>query len=302
MADDFDISGLLDQAESLPSGKEPVAPEDEVFHCLYIAGQNRVNESGVTEEANKLQIRGTKLNNLLSCYGIILHVKSVLVCNETVAGKESLKCFSYQSGSLPYKGSSGNVCPKNSRMRAAVPFCKDCRNQLIVSLILVDENGAPVKDEKGELVKIFIRGKGTKYPDVSDYLNELYGENFQPPILSPDKVKQEKSVINNKRVITKIEIGERDSKFGVKKVFKLIRGKALSIDTVKKILEVSTSLVKEFNKKFDWSQITEQDSQEEQAPETSAQESTSGMPWDGEGENPEGGEEAGPEDVAGDFF
>ena len=38
--------------------KEATAPEDEFFHSVYIGGLARKNQTGVTEQAGLLHIRG----------------------------------------------------------------------------------------------------------------------------------------------------------------------------------------------------------------------------------------------------
>ena len=61
---------------------EPVKPEDEFFHSLYIAGNSRKNHIGVTEQGGQLQIRGVEYNQQ-SVNMVITHVKKILVKNET---------------------------------------------------------------------------------------------------------------------------------------------------------------------------------------------------------------------------
>ena len=58
--------------------REPVKPEDEFFHSVYIAGQTRINHINKEELAGKLQIRGVEYNKDSVCF-IITHIKEVLV-------------------------------------------------------------------------------------------------------------------------------------------------------------------------------------------------------------------------------
>jgi len=177
---------------------------------------------------------------------------------------------------------------------------------------LTDENGTPIKNpnKDNSLVFVFLKGKGMKYGNVSDYLTELYKAEFQPLILSdPAEKEKEKKLINNKRVITKITITEQMSqRFGKKKVFKLERSKELPIDTVKKLVHLSIKLVPEFNKKFDWSigglssgkSYSEDDGDQYQSQQSNQNEST--LPWD-DGDSGEVSEQSNDQsnDQSGDF-
>jgi len=235
--------------------KEVVAPEDEFFHSIYVSGEERTNQTGVTEKEGLLQIRGAEYNKK-EVYGIISHTKQVL-CKQhrTKDKKDHIDCFSFQEGDAPWKGTSGNVCGKNRAERATNPFCGDCRAQLIVTLMLTDVNGSPLVDAKGKGIFGFIRGKGMKYSNVSDYLNNMSRMDLDP-IFSPPSdasVRFEKSVVNNKRFVTIITAGKADSEYGKKDVFELNPGTKLSSKAVLDILKIAKKTIPKFNEKFNWS-------------------------------------------------
>ena len=57
--------GIGDYEELYSTGhesKEPIKPEDEFFHSVYISGQTRKNHIDIEEIQDKLQIRGVEYN------------------------------------------------------------------------------------------------------------------------------------------------------------------------------------------------------------------------------------------------
>ena len=240
--------------------KEPVKPEDEFFHRIYIAGQSRVNHINITEEAKKIQIRGVEYN-LTEVNMIIIHVKEILAKLIQTERGESTKCFSYKDGGAPWFGTTKNPdgsqrqCPINSSERAVVEFCKECRAQILVAGIYCDAAGKPILSEKNSPIFVFIRGKGMKYSNVSDYLGDMYKKELTP-IFTPvteRTTKFEKANVNNKRFVTKLTRGEAPSNYGMKDVFILTSGQQISDDNVIEILKVSQKTKEKFIEKFDWS-------------------------------------------------
>jgi hypothetical protein len=127
---------------------------------------------------------------------------------------------------------------------------------LLVAGIYCDKAGNPILTEERKPLFVFIRGKGMKYKNVSDYLGEMYRLELDPIFTPPTEqsLEFEKKVVNNKRFVTNITIGEEGSQFGPKKVFIMTRGNELSTDFVKDVLQVSKKTLSKFNEKFDWSQ------------------------------------------------
>lgn len=281
MSTDFDISGLLDQTNSLPiqSEGQNVTPEEDTFHSIYIAGQERENESGVVEKVGLFQIRGFDYNRT-EIYMVITHIKNMLVkveFNEDT-NRDVLSCFCYQVGPLPHKGTSGNICPENALKRASVPFCKNCRCHLVVAGILTDDKGKPLQGKDGKIVFGFIRGKGVKYGYILDYISLLSNTEFDSYILGKTNTDKERKIISSKRVVTKITASKTDTKYGKKDIFKLESVVKLSDDTVRKILDVSIKSIDMFNEKFDWSR-RQQQSQSEISKESEPAPSNQ-FPWD----------------------
>ena len=236
--------------------KAQTKPEDEFFHAMYISGQQRENHIGEIEMPGKLQIRGLK-SNMDEVNIIIVHVKNVLVKSvRTPDNKEKMECFSYQLGQPPWKGTSGNMCGKNSTERSATPFCSICRSQLIITGVYLDEKtGAPFK-VNDKPVFVFIRAKGVKYGNVADYLSGLAKRDDLEPVVTPvteESKKFEKSQVNNKRFVTKITVAKQSTNYGLKDVFKMETGIPLSIETVKSVLNKSKETMDKFKEKFDWS-------------------------------------------------
>jgi len=250
-----------DLAETGFGASKPADPTKDFFHSIYISGRTRTNETGQTEEANKLQIRGVQYN-LEELYMIILHVKPILcltVQDNSSRNKSRVGCFSFKEGPAPWYGHNNHQCGTTSAERAADPHCKNCKAQLVVSGVLCDADGnllEPLDPENPVPVCAFIRGKGMKYSDVSDYLNAISQEDF-PPLFEPVTEKTidfEKKVVNNKRVVTKISIKEKDSNHGPKLVFDLSIGNPVDNEKVIDILKLSKGTLEKFKKKIDWSQ------------------------------------------------
>lgn len=216
----------------------------------------RTNQENISEEAGKLQVRGVEYNKEM-LHMIITHTKQVLVKAERDAksGRETVKCFSFQQGPPPWQGTHQNhQCGTNSAERAADPWCQQCRAQMIVVGILCDAAGQPVKKEDGKPTFIFLRGKGMKYAPIADYLSEMAGLDLEPffePQTEESK-RFEKSVVNNKRFVTSINIEEVPSNYGPKKVFKLTAGLQIPNEAVAKILELAKKALDKFNEKFNW--------------------------------------------------
>lgn len=256
-------SDLADSSFQAGSQKETIAPEDELFHSVYVAGKTRKNHLNITEELGKIQIRGHEYNQT-EVYMIITHTKEILckVNYDKEKRKENVECFSYKEGSPPWHGTSKlpngekRVCPMTSAERGIDSYCGSCRAQLIVAGLRCHENGKPFLKEDKKPVFIFIRGKGMRYANISEYLSECFKAEY-PPLFEPateESTRFEKTVVNNKRCVTKIVKGEAESQFGsVVNVFSLSKGEMLKNEDVLKILEVCKKTIDDFNKKFDWS-------------------------------------------------
>lgn len=258
---EFSMDEFSDLKEVGVESREPTKPEEEFFHSVYIAGKRRKNHIGVEELPGHLQIRGVEYN-LNEVNMVITHVKEVLVkARHTQQRGESLECFSFKEGPPPWYGTtklpdgSPRPCPLNSEQRALNDFCNPCRSQIIVSGLYCNEDGSPILSEEGKPVFLFIRGKGTKYNNVSSYLNDLFKMDL-PPLFTPvtdETTKFEKSVVNNKRFVTNITIGTAPSNYGDKDVFVLKTGPQLHDKVVYDILKVTKKTKDKFNEKFDWS-------------------------------------------------
>ncbi len=244
-------------------GGEQKAPEEEMFHSIYIAGKTRMNHINIEEKIEHFQIRGVEYN-LNEVNMIITHTKDILVKNVQEQGREVTKCFSYKNTN-PWQGTTQGqnnqlrVCPLTSAERGAVDFCKECRAQILVAGVYCDHTGMPVLTEEKKPIFVFLRGKGMKYSGVSEYLNDRFNEDL-PPVLEKDpakiteQLKQfEKEVVNNKRFVTRITKATAPSNYGEKIVFKLEKTTQLDDSAVLKILKLSKATVKQFNEKFDWS-------------------------------------------------
>lgn len=243
------------------SGGEQKPPEDELFHSVYIAGKTRKNHINVEEQSGKYQIRGVQYN-LEEVHFIITHVKEVLANIKREKNKDNIVCFSFKEGGPPWYGTSKlsdgsqRQCPQTSAERAVNDFCNPCRAQIIVAGIYCKPDGSPILTEENKPIFVFLRGKGMKYSNVSNYLNDRFMEDL-PPIFEPvtDQSKEfEKSVVNNKRFVTKMTKGQEQSSFGsMVNVFVLEKGVEIPKESVLSILKLSKQTVKQFNEKFDWS-------------------------------------------------
>lgn len=240
---------------------EKIAPEEEFFHSVYVAGKSRKNHINITEESGKLQVRGVQYN-LDVVNMIITHTKEVLCNVMNEKGKETVQCFSYKDGEAPWYGTSklgdgsSRPCPNTSAERALVDFCNPCRSQIIVGGIYCKEDGTPILTEDKKPIFVFIRGKGMRYSNISNYLSDCFNEEYSPLFTpsSEQSIEFEKRVVNNKRCVTKITQDTEKSGYGSDvNVFVLAKGKQLPNEGVMRILELSKKTIEKFNEKFDWS-------------------------------------------------
>ena len=236
--------------------KQPIDPKNEFFHSIYIAGITRKNDEQIDEITGNLQIRGVEYNKQ-EINMVIVHVKQILAKIEREAtGRETTKCFSYQQGPPPWFGTyKGHQCGMNSAERAADEWCKDCRAQLIVAGIYCDDAGNAILNEDKKPIFVFLRAKGMKFSPVADYLNDMSKKELDPFFTPPteESLKFEKGVVNNKRFVTKVSIGEVGSNYGPKKVFNLSEGQIIPKENVLEILKIAKKTLDKFNDKFDWS-------------------------------------------------
>ncbi len=258
MNDFGDYAGLYSTGHE---SRESVKPEDEFYHSIYIAGAQRVNHINITEEVGKLQVRGVEYNKD-KVHFIITHTKQVLskTTRDPQTNKDKLDCFCYQEGQPPWYGTSQEngsprICGTVSAERANNPFCNACRAQMIVAGLLCDESGKPVSNEEGKPTFIFLRGKGMKYSGVATYLNEMSKLDLKPLFTPPTEQSQrfEKAVVNNKRYVTTMTVGEAQSNFGPKKVFDFQKGNMIPNENVMEILKLAKQTIEKFNDKMDWS-------------------------------------------------
>lgn len=261
MAENFEEYSELSDTGYQGGGSEPVTPEEEFFHSIYFAKEPRKNHVGIIEESGKMQVRGVQYN-LDEVYMVITHTKDILAKIKTIKSRDTIECFSFKDGAPPWYGTtkltSGEPrpCPLTSAERAANDFCNPCRAQIIVAGIFCNSSGSPVLTEDKKPIFVFIRGKGMRYKNVSDYLNDLYNEELSP-IFQPvtDQSKEfEKKVVNNKRFITKLTRDIEKSSYGSSvNIFVLTKGAQLPDAAVMKILKLSKETKAKFNEKFDWS-------------------------------------------------
>ena len=236
---------------------EPVKPEDEFFHSLYIAGNSRQNHIGITEQGGKFQIRGVEYNQDVVNM-VITHVKKILCKNETdQSGKSKVACFSFKKEPQPpWHGWNNRVCGSNSAERASNQFCNQCREQIIVAGIYVDATGKPVPHaETGKPIFVFLRGKGMKYNNVSQYLADCYKKDVTAPLFeptTPESIEFEKIAVNNKRFVTTIGMAKASSAYGDKDVFTFTPGAPLDNQSIFNILGIAKKSLDKFNEKFDW--------------------------------------------------
>lgn len=236
---------------------EPTKPEDDFFHSLYIAGQKRTNHANIVEMPGQMQIRGVEYNKM-AAHMIITHVKKVLCKNEKNAkGEQAVACFSFKKNPQPpWFGWNNRPCGSNSAERAAVPFCNTCREQIILAGIYCDEMGNPIPHaETGAPLFVFLRGKGMKYNNVSQYLADCYKEEITTPLFEPsttESLEFEKAAVNNKRHVTVIGMDVAPSAYGDKDVFTFTKGTPLDNKTIFNILGIAKKSLDKFNEKFDW--------------------------------------------------
>jgi hypothetical protein len=243
-------------------GGEQTPPEEEFFHSVYISTSNRKNHINVTERAGNFQIRGVQYN-LDEVNMVITHTKEILAKIKSEKGRDTTECFSFKEGPSPWYGTSklpnGNarLCPQTSAERAVNDFCNACRAQIIVGGIYCKTDGTPILTEEKKPIFIFIRGKGMRYSNVSEYLGSLYNEERLIPIFEPVTEQSqafEKSVVNNKRFVTNLTGDQEMSSYkSMVNIFVLKRGIALDTKTVKSVLNLSKQTLTHFNDKFDWS-------------------------------------------------
>ena len=242
-------------------GAEQKDPKDEFFHSVYISGKTRTNEGGVKEKSGKIQVRGVSYNHD-EIHMIITHTKDVKVKEKKVQGKPKWECFSYKEGEPPFLGTttlpdgSKRKCPLTSAERALDDFCNPCREQMIIAGIYCQENGSPILTEDKKPIFIFIRGKGMRYQNVSEYLSDMYNEELPPIFTPPTEASQdfEKRIVNNKRFVLNIGLTDEESSYGNDvTVFTLEKGQPIPDETVLKILKLSKETVEQFKEKFDWS-------------------------------------------------
>jgi hypothetical protein len=240
--------------------REPIKPEDEFYHSVYISGQSRKNHIGETEEIGKFQIRGVEYN-LDAVNMIITHTKDLLVKENQSGGRQNIECTTFKPGPPPWYGTSRlqngdpRQCPQTSAERAVNDYCSPCRAQIVVAGIYCGADGSPILSEDNKPVFLFIRGKGMKYSNVSNYLGDLFKMDLNPifePVTDQSQL-FEKKVVNNKRFVTNITKGTAPSNYGMKDVFVLQTGADLPKEVVLKILDASKKTLDKFNDKFDWS-------------------------------------------------
>jgi len=241
---------------------EPSSPEKDFFHSIYISGKTRKNNVGVEEKPGKIQVRGVEYNKD-DVYLIITHIKPVLMKVKRVGQRDNIECFSYQIGPPEnWKGTNGNrKCPRNSVERAANSWCNDCKSQLVVAGLYTDSNGKPITGEDNKPVFAFIRARGVKYQNVSNYLSDL--SKLELPAITgaqdEEALKRERKLINHKRFVTKISVGKFETQsYGIKDVFVLEKGTQLPDDKIQGILNVAQKVIDKFHQKFDWSKNRQQ--------------------------------------------
>lgn len=243
-------------------GGEQLPPEEEFYHSVYVAASDRKNHINVVEQAGKLQIRGVQYN-LDEVNMVITHTKEILANIKSDKGRDNIECFSFKDGAPPWYGTTRlangdqRPCPQTSAERAVNDFCNPCRAQIIVAGIYCKPDGTPILTEENKPIFIFIRGKGMRYSNVSQYLGDLYNEENLAPIFEPVTEQSkafEKAVVNNKRFVTNLTADKEQSSYGsMVNIFALSRGPQLDIKTVKSVLNLSKQTLSRFEEKFDWS-------------------------------------------------
>ena len=248
------------QGVGFTGAPDAVPPEEEFFKSVYIAGVTRKNHINVEEIAGKLQIRGLEYN-VEEVNMVITHTKEILVREAAKGTRDLYSCFSFKDGAPPWHGTTQiadgrqRPCPPTSPERAVNDFCKLCKGQILVAGIYCKADGSPVTDPEGKPVFIFLRGRGVKYGNISQYLGDMFKEDLAPIFEPVTEQSQafEKAVVNNKRFVTKVGIGIYTTQsYGDKNVFTLEKGPQMDKDSVMNILKVSKQTLEKFNEKFDW--------------------------------------------------
>jgi len=242
--------------------KKETKPEDQFFHSIYIPAVERdENYMGVVETPGKLQIYGVD-HNLNEVNMIILHVKQVLVKREESGGSWKQTCFSFQEGKLS-KGTSGNVCPRNREEREKVPFCSGCRAEIIITGVYCEANGNVIK-VKDKPVFVFLRGHGTKCKSIYDYLEEIRTLEIDP-VMFPNDIKMETSLVKNKRFVTTVTPAKIKSPNGksMVNIFKLKMSTKVDEKVIPALLEMQRRSLPQFKEKFDYSQTLQENNSSE---------------------------------------
>jgi hypothetical protein len=295
-----DYQELNSQGVAGGSSGEQTPPEEEFFKSIYISGQNRTHENGTMEQIEKLQIRGHSFNHD-QVFMIITHVKDVLNNETKQNGKAVSKCFSFKEssqppwyGSMPMPDGSARICPVTSADRKAVEFCSGCKAQIIVAGILCQPTGSPILSEDKKPIFVFIRGKGVRYGNVSDYLSSLYQLDLDPVFNETgDAIREfEKRVVNHKRFVTKITKTYANSSHGKKLAFALERGNELNKEFAIELLDLAKTTMEQFRKKFDWSKKKKKLAQTQQASGVMSMENTQQPPPKTESEAPKTAEQS----------
>ena len=243
-------------------GGDQIPPEEEFFHSVYISGSDRKNHINIVEKTGNFQVRGVQYN-LSEVNMIITHTKEILAKIKSAGGRDTIECFSFKEGGPPWYGTSklangeSRVCPQTSAERAVNDFCNICRSQILVSGVYCKADGSPILTEENKPIFVFIRGKGMRYSNVSDYLGDLYNEEGLTPIFEPVTEQSqafERAVVNKSRFVTNLTKAIERSSYGNDvNIFVLNRGIELPVNTVKSILQMSKKTIDKFNEKFDWS-------------------------------------------------
>lgn len=255
-------------------GGDQTPPEEEFFKSVYISGQNRTHEDGHSEEIEKLQIRGHSYNHD-AVYMIVTHVKDILNNEMKQNGRLTSKCFSFKEssqppwyGSSPMPDGSARICPVTSADRKSVEFCQTCKAQIIMAGILCQPTGTPILDDEKKPIFVFIRGKGVKYGNVSDYLSSLYQLDLDSVFEETgDAIREfEKRVVNHKRFVTKVtKTYVKTENYGKKLAFQFEKGGELNKEFALELLDLAKKTMEQFRKKFDWSKKKKKNDQQKKA-------------------------------------
>ncbi len=219
------------------------------FKTVYITGKSRkgetLNSIQVVKEWDQNSSPTFILNSQEQLYMIILFIKRIRQKVED----DRTKCFNYndKEGSISI---SGRTCPATNARNNG--FCDECRFAYIFAGCLLDETMKTIPDDEGNPVLIGIKHNGMKFMPASEYVQELQKQAEQLPPISDD-LSFELNVVAPRRFITKVTVGQRDSKHGEKNVFVYEAFKKLPDKTVVKILEDSEKYLSDFNDQYDLS-------------------------------------------------